>query len=61
MATPSVERREDWAEIVETCGGVRASGDPLRALDAWGLDVTRRLLVESPTTPICPALVVEDP
>jgi alpha-galactosidase len=34
---------------VESYGGVRASGDGIRELDAWGLATTRRLLVPSPT------------
>jgi alpha-galactosidase len=52
MARPQVERREQWAETVERFGGVRASGDGVRELDAWGLQTTRRLLVPSPTAPL---------
>jgi alpha-galactosidase len=33
-------------------GGLRSSGDGLDALDDWGLETTRRLLVPSPTTPL---------
>jgi alpha-galactosidase len=44
LARPGVERREAWAEHVEAHGGLVVSGDPLRALDDWGLETTRRLL-----------------
>ena len=44
VAGPHVERREDWAEVVEGYSGLRSSSDRLRALDDWGLTVTRRLL-----------------
>jgi alpha-galactosidase len=52
MARPQVERREQWAGTIEQFGGVRASGDGLRELDAWGLQTTRRLLIPSPTSPL---------
>ena len=39
-----MERREDWAEVVERYGGLRSSSDRLRGLDEWGLETTRRLL-----------------
>lgn len=52
MARPGVERRADWAAVVERFGGLRSSGDGLRNLDAWGLETTRRLLVPSPTAPV---------
>ena len=52
MARPGVERRADWAAVVERFGGLRSSGDGLRHLDAWGLETTRRLLVPSPTAPV---------
>jgi alpha-galactosidase len=44
LARPGVERREAWAEHVEAHGGLVVSGDPLRELDDWGLETTRRLL-----------------
>jgi len=44
VAGPHVERREEWAEVVETCSGLRGSSDRLRGLDDWGLATTRRLL-----------------
>jgi alpha-galactosidase len=44
VAGPHVERREDWATVVERFGGLRTSSDRLRGLDDWGLDTTRRLL-----------------
>jgi alpha-galactosidase len=52
MARPGVQRRADWAALVERFGGLRASGDGLRGLDSWGLETTRRLLVPSPTGPV---------
>jgi len=52
MARPGVERREAWAETVRRFGGLRSSGDGLTELDDWGLEVTRRLLVPSPTEPL---------
>jgi len=52
LARPGVQRREDWAALVEGYGGLRSSGDGLDHLDAWGLQTTRRLLVPSPTGPI---------
>lgn len=48
LARPEVERRAEWAAHVERYGGLRASSDRLRVLDAWGLDTTRRLLAEPP-------------
>jgi alpha-galactosidase len=52
MARPGVQRRADWAALVERYGGLRSSGDGLRNLDPWGLETTRRLLVLSRTWPI---------
>jgi alpha-galactosidase len=52
LAGPGVQRRADWAALVERFGGLRASGDGLRGLDRWGLETTRRLLVPSPTSPV---------
>jgi alpha-galactosidase len=49
---PEMERREEWAETVERWGGLRASGDRLAALDGWGLETTRRLLVPSSPQPL---------
>jgi alpha-galactosidase len=54
VAGPHVERREDWAEIVERYGGLRASSDRLRELDDWGLSVTRRLLKPGLVAPLVP-------
>jgi len=51
LARPGVERREQWARHVEAFGGLRGSSDRLRALDAWGLETTRRLIVRMPATP----------
>ena len=47
-----MQRREDWAALVERYGGLRSSGDGLRNLDAWGLATTRRLLVPSLAGPV---------
>jgi alpha-galactosidase len=48
---PHVERREDWAQIVESYGGLRTSSDRLRELDDWGLATTRRLIQPGGVTP----------
>jgi alpha-galactosidase len=44
VAAAHVERREDWADVVERYSGLRSSSDRLSALDDWGLATTRRLL-----------------
>jgi alpha-galactosidase len=44
VAGPHVERREEWAAVVERHGGLRSSSDRLRELDEWGLETIRRLL-----------------
>jgi alpha-galactosidase len=44
IAGTHVERREEWAGIVERHGGLRSSSDRLRGLDDWGLETTRRLI-----------------
>jgi hypothetical protein len=41
---PQVERREQWAAHIAGYGGLLCSSDRLGSLDAWGLEVTRRLL-----------------
>jgi alpha-galactosidase len=54
VAGPHVERREDWATVVERYGGLRTSSDRLRGLDDWGLDTTRRLLQRGLVAPFVP-------
>jgi alpha-galactosidase len=54
VAAPHVERREEWAEVVERYSGMRVSSDRLRELDDWGLETTRRLLRKGLTTPFVP-------
>jgi alpha-galactosidase len=54
VAGTHVERREDWAAVVERYSGLRASSDRLRTLDAWGLETTRRLLRSGLTAPFVP-------
>jgi alpha-galactosidase len=54
VAAPHVERREEWAEVVERYGGLRSSSDRLRRLDAWGIETTRRLLRPVGATPFVP-------
>jgi alpha-galactosidase len=44
LARPQVERRSDWAAHLTQVGGLRSCSDPLDALDAWGLETTRRLM-----------------
>ena len=48
---PEVEAREDWAAHIAATGGLRGSSDPIAALDAWGLETTRRLMVPTETEP----------
>ncbi|GAA3804346.1 hypothetical protein GCM10022226_25270 [Sphaerisporangium flaviroseum] len=55
IVRPAVERRADWAAIVERHGGLRASSDRIADLDGWGLETTRRLLsTVPPPTPFAP-------
>jgi alpha-galactosidase len=54
VAGEHVERREEWAEVVERYSGLRASSDRLRGLDEWGLQTTRRLLRGGLTGPFVP-------
>ena len=54
IARPEVEDREAWAAHIERYGGLRGSSDRLDALDAWGLETTRRLLQPSSTVPLVP-------
>jgi alpha-galactosidase len=54
VAGTHVERREDWAAVVERYSGLRASSDRLRGLDEWGLETTRRLLRSGLTAPFVP-------
>jgi alpha-galactosidase len=48
IARPQIERREDWAEVIRRCGGLRASSDRIASLDEWGLATTRELLSQVP-------------
>lgn len=48
VARPAIERREEWAEVVDRYGGLRASSDRIADLDDWGLATTRRLLEQAP-------------
>jgi alpha-galactosidase len=48
IVRPEVERREEWAAVVERYGGLRASSDRIAALDDWGLETTRHLLSTTP-------------
>jgi alpha-galactosidase len=48
LARPGVERREDWAGVVERYGGLRCSGDRIAELDDWGLSTARNLLSSVP-------------
>lgn len=54
VAGTHVERRADWAAVVESYSGLRASSDRLRELDEWGLATTRRLLRAGLTDPFVP-------
>jgi alpha-galactosidase len=48
VARPEIERRAEWAAVVDRYGGLRASSDRIAALDEWGLETTRRLLTDVP-------------
>jgi len=48
---PQVERREQWAAHIAGYGGLLCVSDRLSSLDAWGLEVTRRLLAEAARHP----------
>ncbi|BCB81506.1 glycoside hydrolase family 36 protein [Phytohabitans flavus] len=48
IARPEVERRADWARVVERFGGLRVSSDRIADLDDWGVETTRRLLANTP-------------
>ncbi|MFG1956953.1 glycoside hydrolase family 36 protein [Nonomuraea sp. NPDC049028] len=48
---PEVEARQEWAAHIEATGGLRGSSDPIAALDDWGLETTRRLMVPTTTEP----------
>ncbi|TMM40172.1 MAG: alpha-galactosidase [Actinobacteria bacterium] len=55
VARPAIERREEWAEVVDRYGGLRISSDRIADLDDWGMATTRRLLEETPPpTPFVP-------
>jgi alpha-galactosidase len=54
VAGTHVERRVEWAGIIERYSGLRASSDRLRKLDEWGLAVTRRLLRRGLVDPFVP-------
>jgi alpha-galactosidase len=62
MLRPQVQRRSEWASVVERYGGLRSCGDGLRQLDDWGLATTRRLLIDSPVQPVTlTPLIKEEP
>jgi alpha-galactosidase len=48
LAGPGVQRREDWAGVIERHGGLRCSGDRIAELDDWGRSTTRHLLSNVP-------------
>lgn len=50
VARPEIKAREAWARHVIGYGGVRFSSDRLQALDARGLELTRQVLAEAPST-----------
>jgi alpha-galactosidase len=55
VAGTHVERREEWADVVERYGGLRSSSDRLRGLDDWGLRTTRRLIRPVGAEPLVPS------
>lgn len=50
VARPEIKARDRWAEHVLGYGGVRFSSDRLAALDARGLELTRRVLAGPTST-----------
>ncbi len=48
VGRPAIERREEWADVVDRYGGLRISSDRIAYLDDWGLATTRRLLETTP-------------
>lgn len=48
---PEVEARQEWAAHIAGTGGLRGASDPIAALDAWGLETTRRLMVPTAAEP----------
>jgi alpha-galactosidase len=51
IVRPDVERRQDWATLLQQSGGLMVSSDALDALDEQGLAWTRQLLRPSTTEP----------
>lgn len=51
IVRPEVEARQEWAEHIAGTGGLRGASDPIAALDDWGLETTRRLMVATATEP----------
>jgi alpha-galactosidase len=52
LARPEVERRDAWAAHLDAVGGLALSSDPLEALDAHGLALTRAALRPSDPAPL---------
>jgi alpha-galactosidase len=48
VARPAIERRAEWAGIIDRYGGLRVCSDRIADLDDWGLATTRRLLETTP-------------
>lgn len=44
VVRPEIKRREEWAAHLQAYGGLRWSSDRLAALDARGIELTRRFL-----------------
>ncbi|RJL35634.1 glycoside hydrolase family 36 protein [Bailinhaonella thermotolerans] len=51
IVRPEVEARREWAAHIAATGGLRGSSDPIAALDPWGLETTRRLMIPTATVP----------
>jgi alpha-galactosidase len=58
---PEMPHRQQWAEHVESSGGLVASSDPLRGLDEWGMSALRRLLHRSSVDPVELVMDLADP
>lgn len=51
IVRPEIQDRVGWAAHVAAAPGLRTASDPIAALDQWGLDRTRELLIPSSAGP----------
>ena len=48
IARPQFAHRAEWAQVIETYGGLRSVSDRVATLDPWGFQTTRRVLSTVP-------------